>query len=173
MTFRILTRVRTSLTVAVCLAPLFVTSAALAEEDYPGPFSEAAGYDCPVQCLVCHTDAAGGADKLNPFGFNAFLNGILPGQPGTVRLAVANMRMKPDLDSDMDGVKDFQEFENHTDPSKQNTPITCIGYGCGARIAKPAPPSSSSSAPYVIGALSVLGFLGGRAAQRRRSRAAR
>lgn len=129
------------------------TGVALAEEEFPGPFSEAAGYSCPVACTVCHTTPEGGLANINPFGATVLGNGLKIGDPASLATVVANIRANPTLDSDGDGFFDWQEFENQTDPSKANLPISCPTYGCGARIA-PLPSDGQSRG----GVLLLLGL---------------
>lgn len=169
-TSRLFTRARTSLAVAVCLVPLFVTTAAVARPEYPQEMLDAVPMTCVPQCTLCHTSPSGGAN-FGAFGgafFTALAASGKTNDPESVRPAVEYMRgMK--TNSDTDPTTDIEELAAGLNPAVPGGILGCPEYGCGARIAKPAP-SGSSSAPYVIGALSVLGFLGGRAAKRRRSR---
>jgi hypothetical protein len=166
--------VRLYLSSALLLPALTATTAAFARPEYPGAFSEAAGYDCPVPCTLCHATSEGGPTNIGPYFSTILGNGLQPGKPETLKTVVANIRAKMTLDTDGDGSFDFQEFDAGTDPTRANTPIYCPTYGCGATIAPSrAAAPASKPLPYVVGALSVLGFALTRVMRRRRAGSAR
>ncbi|HEY8944090.1 MAG TPA: thrombospondin type 3 repeat-containing protein [Polyangiaceae bacterium] len=145
---------------------------AQARDSYPGPFSEAAGYDCPVPCTLCHTSLAG--KDVGPYFTVVATSGVVPDNPDSMKTVVANIRSQRTLDTDGDGKFDWQEFDEGTDPTRANTPMYCPTYGCGATIAPSrAAAPASKPLPYVVGALSVLGFALTRVVRRRRAESAR
>jgi hypothetical protein len=122
-----------ALSVAVC--SVFAAANAHAEPEFPGVLKDKAGATCIVTCLTCHTDPAGGADKLKlPFGatFGAAVKAADGGS--TMLLDTFNMS-----DTDMDGVKDLVEVKAGQDPTVFGPQSICTpSYGCGARLARPS-----------------------------------
>jgi hypothetical protein len=152
---------------------LILPAAVFASLWLPGPasaseiFAEQIGREmpCPPQCSLCHVDNTGGPGKLNAFGtsmkstgglFMTTVDPVLALQA----LATAN------TDTDGDGVSDAQEVREGRDPSVSGERTLCGGpqYGCGARVAKPAPSGLAGG----LGLLTAL-VLGG-LVRRRRSR---
>jgi hypothetical protein len=154
-------------------ALLAMSSVAQAEPEFAGAFAEAAGYDCPVPCTLCHASSEGGLSSIGPY-YPVVFSPQLIGNPDYLKTAVANIRSQPTLDTDGDGKFDWQEFDEGTDPTRANTPMYCPTYGCGATIAPSrAAAPASKPLPYAVGALSVLGFALTRLVRRRRAGSAR
>jgi hypothetical protein len=120
-----------------------------ARPEYPGQLQNAVGLECPPPCLMCHTNPNGGV------GWNRFGTRILGLAPSVNPWSVvlAGLRQAAQ-DSDGDGVNDIDELERGTNPSIAGpVAIDCVRYGCGARIARGAPPD-----PFALA--TTLGLLG-------------
>jgi len=113
----------------VLLAAVSWTEAAAARPEYPGVLQKALAMEgCVPVCTVCHTDPAGGADRLN---------GFFP-QPYSVVLAALAKMPLPALDGDFDGdtMSDGDELKAGRSPILSGDAGICAPqYGCGARIA--------------------------------------
>ncbi|HEY8945433.1 MAG TPA: hypothetical protein VIM73_14280 [Polyangiaceae bacterium] len=155
--------------VLVLVSVSCVARTASAEEEFPGPFSEAAGYECPAPCTLCHTIPQGGKEYLTLFGAVVWGSGVMPGKPETLAKAVATIRANTEQDTDGDGTPDWKEFELQTDPSRPNSPLYCPTYGCGASVAPPT--ARSGPTRSVLGVLGALIFVVVLATRRRRESA--
>lgn len=143
--------------------------AAAASPTFPEALAEAAGMgSCTPGCSVCHQDNNGGQGTASKkFATSMLVGGLLPMNPGTVKIAVESLRGS-NKDTDGDMKSDIAELAAGQDPNFPGGTSICIPtYGCGARIA-PAP----AHAAGVAGLLTAFGLalLGRRARARSRSR---
>lgn len=132
---------------------------AQARQEYAGEVQTSLGMECPPPCRTCHILPTGGKN-WNTFGLQ-LVTPVLSGKSWPSILA--DLRAA-NVDTDGDGRADVYELEHDTDPSiAGNDRITCVLYGCGARVA-------ADKAPDPLAALVSLGALGALTWLRARSR---
>jgi hypothetical protein len=142
-------------------AALLISRPAQAREEYAGEVQALLGMDCPPPCTTCHLQPTGGKN-WNSFGIQ-FRTPLIMGKSWADLLA---QQRQLNVDTDLDGRGDVYELEHDTDPSEPtNDAITCVRYGCGARVAGNEP-VEPLAAWMSVGALAALGLL--RARSRRR-----
>lgn len=141
-----------------------LASSASARPEYPGYVQEAVGMQCVPSCTLCHTDPAGGADKLNTQYAN-FYGAALQHDSPTYDASVALAG-----DTDGDGKSDFDELKAGENPTQSGSAPVCnpIEYGCGVRAAPLQPESDFAPKAWLVGTLALAGIA--RLQLRRRSR---
>jgi hypothetical protein len=159
---------RISISAQGFLAGLFAASALLlpavahASEQFPAALQEAAGMPCTPSCVVCHGKVPGdqgsfGARKLPQDVFIKALTIPPAGAAGVpvVKSAFATYAMKASTDPEVKRVVDA--LKDGTDPETGDS-LCGPTYGCGAHVAKKAPPSDLAAPIWVLGAM-VAGAL--------------
>ena len=137
----------------VALAP----SLAHASEEFPAAIQEAAGMPCVPQCVLCHGVTPGTANtymnkKLGATLFNVMGVGVvLPHEADHLKAAYAAYAAKPENSAAVAALK------AGTDPETGDS-LCGPTYGCGAHVAKKAPPSDLSAPLWVAFAM-TLGVL--------------
>ncbi len=115
-----------------------LSSLALASGGYPTQLiADVGGSATPPDCDVCHSTKGGGGNPTQAFGI-AMVNKGLSGGSANAKLKTAIEALKTDMtDSDKDGVIDYDEIKNGTNPNKSDTTTEPQGppdpkYGCNA-----------------------------------------
>jgi hypothetical protein len=145
--------------VVAALGVILIASSAHAEPDFPAAIQTAAGIPCAPPCTLCHTTSPGTLATATKAFAGALLGaGLVPRQPDTMAVAIANLRTMM-TDTDHDGVSDVEELKLGTDPSDPRQGAELCGpiYGCaGGHIAK-VPPRPADRAPWLFAlALALL-----------------
>jgi len=132
----------------------FAPSQALASEEFPGAIQEAAGMPCVPQCALCHGVTPGTAATYSRKKLGATLFNINPGKPvlphdvAGLKAAFAVYKMDPANATNVAALvegKDPETGDGLCGPT----------YGCGAHVAKQAPPSDFSAPLWVVGAMAL------------------
>lgn len=152
-------------------ALLLVQAPARASEQFPAALEEAAGMPCTPSCVVCHGKVPGDiasfmARKLST---DLIASGGLPppgaaGVPG-IKSNYAAYAAKAATDPNVARV--VAALKDGIDPQTGDS-LCGPTYGCGAHVAKKAPPTDFSAPLWVIGAMFAGGLL-----RRRKSSAPR
>jgi hypothetical protein len=138
----------------VALVPL----RAQASEEFPGAIQEAAGMPCAPSCTLCHGITPGTATTFMNKELGKTLFSIDPMHPvgpkdvAGLKAAYAKYAMIPGNALKVAALKegkDPQTGEGLCGPT----------YGCGAHVAKKAPPSDFSAPLWVVGAMVLGGLL--------------
>ncbi len=138
---------------AAVLATFLVAGSAQASEVFPAAIQEAADMSCVPSCLLCHTSNPGSITTFQgkPFGKAMFDNGAQPQQADTLKAAYAKYAMaNPSV---------AESLKNGIDPDNQSALCNGPAYGCGARIAKPAPSGDATVLFWVAGAMLTAGVV--------------
>lgn len=139
---------------------LLTSSAALARPEAPGELFDAAKMECVPLCTMCHSGNPGTKTNWDPV--NKPLGGAL------VVPITNETDLKPAYDAwAMLNPADAAKVQKGIEP-KSNVDVCGPTYGCGAHVAKQAPPSDFSAPLWVIGAMIAGGVL-----RRRKARASR
>jgi len=147
---------------------------------FPGIIQEFVSTDdrlvCPVPCVLCHKSEQANRDNVKEDGFIVNLRrqetpitvenpGLLFALQAHGKRACATDPMSNPCDTDGDGMSDMAELAAERDPDGSRY-FGCPKYGCGASAVAPAAPPRRE-----LGALWVLGALGGLVVLRRASSA--
>ncbi len=144
------------------LCSMAAGTVAFASPDYPDALkTETGGADGP-KCCVCHTSCAGGNAISRKFGMAMKDKGLLGGSKvDSLKSALAALKTG-NIDSDMDGVIDFDEIKKGTDPNVVDMPMGTDGGTGGADGGtggpKPTDPGfgcNASAIPVLFGALAT------------------
>jgi MYXO-CTERM domain-containing protein len=136
-------------------AGLWVPNVARAEERFPAAIQDAAGLNCAPSCLLCHTTNPGTATSWAMKGFGVYMgtHGLTAAADTSV-VATAYAQYLADPAQAVGAAR----IQAGLDP---DTGLDiCIGptYGCGAHVARKAPPRDFSAALWALGAV-VAGAL--------------
>jgi hypothetical protein len=155
-------------------AGLFVAGALLltqapahASEEFPAALQEAAGMPCTPSCVVCHGKVPGDAGSFTArqLSRDAFLAPLpLPGSAGVpvVKSNFAAYAAKAATDANVARV--VAALKDGIDPETGDS-LCGPAYGCGAHVARKAPPTDFSGPLFALGAVIAGGIM------RRRRRA--
>ncbi len=132
-----------------------VSERAQASEEFPAALQEAAGLPCTPSCTVCHGKTPGdaGSFQVRKLARDIVAKGLpLPHRTDQLKasyaLYAADVNNKTANDLLKSGV-DPQTGDSFCGPT----------YGCGAHVAKKAPPSDLSAPLWVVGAVVAGGLL--------------
>jgi MYXO-CTERM domain-containing protein len=149
-------------------ALLFVQAPARASEQFPAALQEAAGMPCTPSCVVCHGKVPGDIGSFNARKLTGAIigAGTLP-PPGAAGVPVLKAdfnayAMKASTDAEVARV--VAALKDGTDPETGDS-LCGPTYGCGAHVAKKAPPSDLGAPLWVVGAMLAGGLLRRRRAQ--------
>jgi hypothetical protein len=143
-------------------ALLLVQAPARASEQFPAALQEAAGMPCTPSCVVCHGKVPGDAGSFLARKLPQALvaSGGLP-PPGDAGVPVlksdfATYAAKAATDPEVARV--VAALKEGTDPETGDS-LCGPTYGCGAHVAKKAPPADIGAPLWVLGAVVVGGLL--------------
>jgi hypothetical protein len=130
---------------------------ARASEEFPAAIQEAAGIPCVPGCTLCHGQAKGdaGSFRNKKLGATLFaINGapVPPHDTNALKAAFLKYSMDPANTTNVANLKagiDPETLDGICGPT----------YGCGAHVAKKAPPSDLSAPLWVVGAMLLGGLL--------------
>jgi hypothetical protein len=135
---------------------------ARAEEIFPGVIAQAANMPCAPTCTLCHTTNPGekGTWVGKKFGYYMGTHGAVMGDKNSIITAFNAYKADPSSGPALAALQQGLDPDN-------GTSLCGPTYGCGAHVAKQAPPSDLSAPLWVVGAMVFGGLL------RRRKPAAR
>jgi hypothetical protein len=150
-------------------ALLLVQAPARASEPFPGALQEAAGMPCTPSCVVCHGKVPGDSMSFTVRQLSRELIAPLP-PPGAAGVPVLKANFAAyaaKAATDPNVARVVAALKDGIDPETGDS-LCGPTYGCGAHVAKKAPPSDFSAPLWVIGAMLAGGVL-----RRRKARASR
>jgi len=144
-----------SLLVAIGAATL-LPSPARASQEFPEAIQEAAGMPCAPSCKLCHGKPVGDLASFTAKALSVALisQGFAPAAHDTnfVKQAFAKYKADPN------NAEQVQALVEGTDPETGEA-LCGPTYGCGAHVAKQAPPADLAAPLWVVGAMVVGGLL--------------
>jgi hypothetical protein len=128
--------------------------AARASEVFPGAIQQYANMPCAPSCLLCHTTNPGNISSWTgkPFGYYLGTHGVTVRNTASLKVAFDAYAADP---TNAGGLAKLKEG---IDPDNGNA-LCGPTYGCGAHVAKKAPPTDFSAPLWVIGAVVAGGLL--------------
>ena len=134
-------------------------SLATAEETFPAAIGEAANMPCAPTCTLCHTSNPGRADTWpgKKFGFFIGTHGVVKGATAA-DVKMAFNAYKATAATDPAVATALMALQNGVDPETGES-LCGPTYGCGAHVAKKAPPTDFSAPLWVVGAIVAGGIL--------------
>ena len=151
----------------VFLGVLLSTATAAASPKFSDRLADTLDLPCPPTCLLCHTEAKGGAATANTkFGITLRRAGLECCSISEFDDIIDELA-DAETDSDGDGIPDIEELRDGTDPNKKSktAEIDCAPQPVSDGCTSTGTASASSALSLVIG-LSVLSL-----ARRRRAKA--
>jgi hypothetical protein len=141
-------------------ALLLVQAPARASEQFPAALEEAAGMPCTPSCVVCHGKVPGDIASFTARQLSRDLIAPLP-PPGAAGVPVlksnyAAYAAKAATDPNVARV--VAALKDGVDPETGDS-LCGPTYGCGAHVAKKAPPTDFSAPLWVIGFVVAGGLL--------------
>lgn len=127
-----------------------------ASENFPEAIEEAAGMPCTPSCTLCHGVTPGTIDTFQNRKLGATLftiNGVVPPRDAAKLKAAYQV-----YSMDQANAANVTNLKNGIDPETGDDLCAGPTYGCGAHVAKKAPPTDFSAPLWVIGAV-VAGAL--------------
>jgi hypothetical protein len=139
---------------ALMLAP----DRASAEEIFPAVIAAEAGIPCTPDCTLCHSKSPGEAGTWAQKTFGTFmaLHGAVKGDANSIKTAFAAYKALKDTQPTV--AAGLNALQSGLDPDNGRS-LCGPTYGCGAHVAKQAPPSDLSAPLWMIGAMVVGGLL--------------
>jgi hypothetical protein len=139
------------LRIVILGAASLLPAVAAAEEIFPAAIAKEAGIPCTPSCTLCHTSNPGTAATWpgKKFGFFMGTKGIVKGDANSV--ATAFNAYKALAATDSTAAAGLQALKDGIDPDTGES-LCGPTYGCGAHVAKKAPPSDASSPIWILGA---------------------
>lgn len=127
---------------------------AQAEEPFPGAIQDAAGLACAPSCLLCHTTNPGVASSwpIKAFGLYMGTHGAVKGGGAAAATTAFNNYKR-------DNPAGAARIEAGLDPDTGVELCNGPTYGCGAHIAKEAPPGDASALLWALGAMVTAGVV--------------
>jgi hypothetical protein len=142
--------------VAAALAVALHPGGAKASQEFPGAIQEAAGMPCTPSCTLCHGVSPGTGDTFmnKQLGKTLFMayGFVPPNDPAALKAAYLKYSMDPVNATAVAALKDGIDPET-------GDPLCGPTYGCGAHVAKKAPPTDLAAPLWVIGAVLAGGLL--------------
>lgn len=142
-------------------ALLLVQTPARASEQFPAALQEAASMPCTPSCVVCHGKVPGDLASFRVRELSQNLVAIALPPPGaagvaTVKSDFAAYAAKAATDPEVARV--VAALKDGIDPETGDS-LCGASYGCGAHVAKKAPPTDFSAPLWAMGAVIVGGLL--------------
>lgn len=141
-------------------ALLLVQAPARASEPFPAALEEAAGMPCTPSCVVCHGKVPGDITSFTARQLSRDLiaGGLPPAGAAGVPVLKANYAAyAAKAATDPNVARVVNALKDGIDPETGDS-LCGPAYGCGAHVAKKAPPTDLSAPLWVIGAV-VAGAL--------------
>lgn len=141
---------------------MFAQAPARASEQFPAALAEAAGMPCTPSCVVCHGKVPGDATSFTarklPSALTAAGGFPPPGAAGvpTVKSSFAAYAAKAATDAEIARV--VAALKDGIDPETGDS-LCGPTYGCGAHVAKKAPPADIAGPLWVFGVVVAGGLL--------------
>jgi hypothetical protein len=154
-------RSKISFLVRIAALSVLASAPALASESCPAAIQEAASMPCAPSCTLCHGVDPGTADtytkkELGKNLFNYKGSFVLAGDTDALKKNFAAYAMDPANAAIVAALKAGIDPQTNVDLCSASNNVT---YGCGAHIARTAPPRDFSGLVWVIGAVAGGGLL--------------
>ena len=127
---------------------------AQAEEIFPGVIAQAANMPCAPTCTLCHSSNPGRIDTWpkKKFGLYMGTHGAKMGDKNSIITAFNAYKAEATAGPGLAALQQGLDPDN-------GTSLCGPTYGCGAHVAKQAPPSNLSAPLWVVGAMVFGGLL--------------
>lgn len=135
---------------SLCLATATILGArvAHARREFPDVIAQQLNAPNAPPCSICHLGGkTSGATVETPFAWTMRAHGM-SGSPSSVQTAILGV-MKDSVDSDGDGVPDWQEIVDGTDPNEPGTAADIQDPQLGCRVAG-GPPGRGVAASLAV-----------------------
>jgi hypothetical protein len=138
---------------------VLATGRAQASEEFPGVLQQAANMPCVPSCTVCHGKTPGdlGSFQVRQLPRLLVQQGVMsppigPHATDWLKASFAKYAMDPNNAPAIAALKEGKDPET-------GQGLCGPTYGCGAHVAKKAPPSDLSAPLWVVGAIALGGLL--------------
>ena len=122
----------------IAMAALLGARIAHARRDFPDVIAQQLNAPKAPPCSVCHLGGkTSGATVETPFAWTMRAHGM-SGSPSSVQMAIQGVK-NDGVDSDGDGVPDWQEIADGTDPNEPGTATDIQDPQLGCRVAGGTP----------------------------------
>lgn len=141
-------------------ALLLVPAPAQASEVFPAALQEAAGMPCTPSCVVCHGKVPGDIGSFTARALSRNLSAPLPpaGVAGVPTLKSNFAAYAAKAATDPEVARVVAALKDGVDPETGDS-LCGPSYGCGAHVAKKAPPTDLAAPLWFFGAVLAGGLL--------------
>lgn len=141
-------------------ALLLVPASAHASDVFPAALQEAAGMPCTPSCVVCHGKVPGDLPSFRARKLSQNITNPLPaaGTAGVPTLKSNFATYAATATTDPEVARVVAALKDGIDPETGDS-LCGPSYGCGAHVAKKAPPTDLAAPLWVLGAVVAGGLL--------------